>query len=115
MAFHRTTPFSLQKEIKDPEGRYLKLIGFLSDSPITVVSYYAPNKTPTSFLSHLLHVIDTHKMGTLLICGDSNQVLYPFLDKSPIPIASNSRKHTFQQLLQQYSLLDSWRENNPTK
>ena len=115
IAFHRTSPFSLESEIKDPEGRYLILIGNLCDIPITVVSYYAPNKRPTSFLSHLLQVIDTHKVGTLLICGDSNQTICPYLDKSPLPPTSNSQSRSFQRLLQQHSLTDSWREINPSK
>lgn len=49
IAFHRTTPFTLLKEIKDPEGRYLIitgryliLTGHLLDNAITIVSYYAP-------------------------------------------------------------------------
>lgn len=49
IAFHRTTPFTLHSEIKDPEGRYLILTGYLMDTPITVVSYYAPNRHPLSF------------------------------------------------------------------
>lgn len=61
IAFHCTTLFSLLREIKDPESRYLILTGYLFDFLITVVSYYAPNKTPSSFLSHLLQVIDTNK------------------------------------------------------
>lgn len=112
IAFHRTTPFSLITEIKDPEGRYLILLGHLCDIPLTIVSYYAPNKRPTSFLSHLLQVIDLRKIGTLLICGDSNQVLYHYLDKSPTPTVSSSQTRMFQRLLQQHSLLDSWRELN---
>lgn len=115
IAFHRSTPFSLQTEIKDPEGRYLILTGHLCDALITVVSYYAPKRSQSSFLSHLFQVIDSHKMGTLLICGDSNQVLHPYTDKFPTPITSNSQSRMFQRLLQRHSLLDSWREINPTK
>lgn len=79
IAFHHTTPFSLRKELKDPEGRYLKLSGLLLDDEvtITVVSYYAPHKNPLSFLSHLLSVVETHKSGTLILGGDSNLILYP--------------------------------------
>lgn len=70
-------------EIEDPQGRYIILTAHLLDEEITVVSYYAPNSNPTSFFSHLLQVINKHKPGTLLMDGDSNQVIYPFLDKSP--------------------------------
>lgn len=112
IAFHHTTPFTLRAEISDPEGRYIILTSHLLDTEVTVVSYYAPNHNPTSFLSHPLQVINVHKQGTLLICRDSNQVIYLFLDKSPIPATPIPSKLTFQHLLQNYSLLDSWREAN---
>lgn len=72
IAFHRSIPFILKSEIKDPEGRYIILTGHILDTAVTVVSYYAPNKQPTSFMSHLLQVVSTHKMGTIIVCGDSN-------------------------------------------
>lgn len=72
IAFHRSIPFILKSEIKDPEGRYIILTGHILDTAVTVVSYYAPNKQPTSFISHLLQVVSTHKMGTIIVCGDSN-------------------------------------------
>lgn len=82
IAFHNTT---LLKELKDPEGRYLILSGLLLDDEVTIVSYYAPNKNPLSFLSHLFSVVESHKRGTHILDGDSNLILYPFLDKSPTP------------------------------
>lgn len=80
ITFHRSTPFTLQNEIKDPEGRYIILTGFIMDTAITVVSYYAPNKKPIPFLSHLFQVINSHRMRSLMVCGDSNQVILSFLD-----------------------------------
>lgn len=115
IAFHRNTPFSLIKEIEDPEGRYLILKGHLLDTAITIVSYYAPNKQPNSFLSHLLQKIDYHKIGTVILCGDSNQTIFPFLDKSPIPQTQRSDKQSFSKLIAKHNLVDSWCELNPTK
>lgn len=89
MALHSFSPFTLLVEIKDPEGSYLILTGDLLDSEITIASYYAPNKNQIPFLSHLQKVIDTHKRGTLLVCGNSNQVLYPSLDKSPVTLSTH--------------------------
>ena len=83
IAFHRSTPFTLKSELKDPEGRYLILTGYILDSAVTVVSYYAPNLNTMPFLSHLFQTVNTHKIGSLLICSDSNQVILPFLDRSP--------------------------------
>lgn len=72
-----------RSRIRKVDTYYLK--GLLLDTEITVVSYYAPNKNPLSFLSHLFTIVDSHKKGTLIMLGDSNQVLYPILDKSPTP------------------------------
>lgn len=58
-------------------------------------------------------MVETHKQGTLIIVGDSNQIIYPFLDKSPV--STNIPIPSYQWLLHQYSLLDTWREHNPTK
>lgn len=111
--FHCKTPFTLQAETRVPEGRYLILTGLLLGSKITIVLYYAPNKKPLLFLSHLLSVVASHRWGTLLICGNSNQVIYPLLDSSPS--LTTAHGITYQLLLNQYSLLDSWREQNSSQ
>lgn len=105
IAFQRSTPFTLLVE-GDSEDHYLILL----DSEVTVVSYYAPNKNSTLFFYHLLTVMDSHKRETLLVCEDSNQVLYPFSNKSLIPLSPGITKLTFQ-LLHCHSLLDFWCEH----
>lgn len=57
LAFYHTLPFTSLTEIKDPEGRYIVLVGLLQDIETTFVSYYAPNNNPNPFFSHLLQVI----------------------------------------------------------
>lgn len=54
-------------------------------------------------------------MGILVVCGDSNQVLLPFLDKSPYTPPRSPTKISLSQLLSKHKLVDSWRECNPTK
>ena len=115
IAFHKTTPFTLKTEIKDPEGRYIILTGYIMDTAVTIVSYYAPNINPLSFMSHLFQAIEAHKVGSLFVCGDSNQVLLPFLDKMPYSPPKNQAKWNFANLLAKYKLVDTWRETNPTK
>lgn len=62
-----------------------------------------------------MQVVSAHNMGTIITCGDSNQVLLPFLDKSPYNPAQSPTKLSFSQLLTQHNLVDSLRESNPTK
>lgn len=69
IGFHRSMPFTLSSQVTDPESRYLILTGHISDTAITIVLYYAPNKRPTAFLSHLFQVVDKHKFGTVVLCN----------------------------------------------
>lgn len=48
-----------------------------------------------------------------LLCGDSNHTIHPFLDQSPTPPTAQGL--SFQHLLNQHALLDSWREQNPAR
>lgn len=47
------------------------------------------------------------------MCGDSNQVLYPILDKSPTP--PTIHRPSYQNLLNQHFSIDTWREQHPRK
>lgn len=85
------------------------------DEAVTIVSYYAPNKQPTPFLTHLMQVITTHKIGIATYDDCTNQILHPFLDKSPYHLNQTSNKISFSQLLSKHELVDTWREINPTK
>lgn len=44
---------NLLSEIKDPEGRYIILVGLLQDVETTIVSYYAPNSNPNPLFFHI--------------------------------------------------------------
>lgn len=114
IGFHRSLPFTLLTQLNDPEGRYILLIGYISDIAITIVSYYAPNKKTESFLSHLFQVVETHKFGTVILCGDSNATVFPLLEKSPSVPITNSNKLTLQHLLTKHGLVATWREINPS-
>lgn len=76
--------------------------------------YYSPNKCPVAFLSHLLQVVETHTFGTVILCGDLNATIFPFLGKSPSVPLTNPNKFTLQHLLTTHKLADTWRELNPT-
>lgn len=114
IGFHRSLPFILTSQLSDPEGWYILLTGLIADFEITLVSYYAPNRHPEAFLSHLFKVVETCKFGTVILCGDSNTTVFPFLDKSPPVSNPDTHKWTLQSLLTAHNLVDTWRELNPT-
>lgn len=115
MDFHHSVPFTPPSEINDLEGCYLILVGLLQDTETTLVSYYAPIDNPKTLFSHLLQVAQAHRKGALILCRDSNQVLQSHLDKSPYVPEVHSPSLSFRNLLQQASLLNTWRECNPLK
>lgn len=115
ICFNISAPFICSRQISDPTGRYLLLTGTLRDQETTIVTYYAPNSKQIPFFKHLLALVDTHRRGSLIICGDSNTSIHPSIDRSPyIPSRSDSSAKTFRSLLAQYSLTDCWREANPS-
>lgn len=54
IGFRKSTHFICQKEIGDPSGRILILIGTLGDQEVNIVSYYAPNSKQLPLLRQLL-------------------------------------------------------------
>lgn len=43
ICFSKKVSFSLEKQVSDPDDRYLILVGHLGDSLVTLMYYYAPN------------------------------------------------------------------------
>ena len=54
-------------------------------------------------------------MGSLFVCGASNHVLLPFLDKTLYSPPRYQASRSLAQLLNRYKLIVSWRESNPRK
>lgn len=78
------------------------------------MSYYAPNKNPGLFLTHICSLLNSHQKGTLLLAGDSNVSLNPSLDNYPLDhkLPSPAAK-IFKHSLQSHDLVDVWRELHP--
>lgn len=74
--------FDEHKSIQDTNGRYIILIGRLCNTPVVLVNIYGPNWHSPQFYTDLVSAlpnINTHK---LIIAGDLNCFLDPFLDRS---------------------------------
>lgn len=63
IAFRKSVPFNCVKQIADPDGRYLLLVGTIQDAEVTIMSYYASNSNPGPFLSHVCSLLMSHQRG----------------------------------------------------
>lgn len=116
IAFHHNLVFSCFKEIADPNGRYLILVGNPNGQEVTLANYYAPNRFQDTFFSHLLRVINQHSKGIVLL-GDSNVALdsaadWRYVSHVP-PSHSSSLEAHMGMLFQSHGLVDAWRELHP--
>lgn len=95
MAFRNSVPLSCTKEIADPNGRYLLLLGSIQDTEVTIMTYYAPNSNLGPLLAHGCTLFTNHQKGTFHLAGDSNVALNPILDRYPSErvAASPDAKH----------------------
>lgn len=115
IVIHKRIKFVPQNVISDPDGRYVIVSGILYQTPVILVSVYAPNfDNPafmTSLFSHLPN-LDTHR---LILGGDLNCTINPSLDRSqPKSSAPVSMSRSFSFLADQTGCVDPWRFLNPT-
>ncbi|CAH2246420.1 Hypothetical predicted protein [Pelobates cultripes] len=66
--------------MRDPQGRYLFLKGYLLNKTYTLASIYVPNKGQAPFLWNILSKLQLFAEGTLILGGDFNVPLDPILD-----------------------------------
>lgn len=114
IVFLKSFPFNCIKQIADPDGRYLLLVGSIQDVEVTIMTYYAPNSNPGPFLSYVCSLLTSHQKGTLLLAGDSNVALDQVLDKYPSErVATSSAAKPFSHSLCSHDPVDLWREFHP--
>lgn len=108
--------FTETKIIKDKEGRYLLVKGYLGESLVTFLVYYAPNTHQIPFFRSLLETLAPELDGEVILAGDSNLALDLIKDKSNTNSLRSPPKQsrTLAQLIHHYDLVDAWREANPT-
>lgn len=82
IGFRRGTLFTFDSMISDPLGRFLFIKGNLGNMPCTLATLYAPNRDQTSFVTTTLKKLTEFARGCVLLSGDFNVPLEPFLDTS---------------------------------
>ncbi|KAJ0059923.1 hypothetical protein NL108_015598 [Boleophthalmus pectinirostris] len=112
--FNRNTSFATQKEIKDPQGRYIMIIGSIDGIQTTIINIYAPNEDESSFFTKVASVVAKESKGMILCAGDFNCVLDPKKDRLPPDYGIPTKKNkAANYLLEELGLVDVWRVFNP--
>lgn len=83
-------PFIHKDTISDKEGRFLIVTGEIYSTPLTLMNKYAPNIDNPSFFQKAMFLIPDLSQTNLIIAGDFNCVLDPYLDRSSTRRAEKS-------------------------
>ncbi|MBN3289039.1 LIN1 transcriptase, partial [Polypterus senegalus] len=111
---HRTVPFVASDVVLDPEGRYVMVMGDLSNCKMILINVYAPNVDDKEFIQNLFASIPNLNTHKLIMAGDFNCVLNPLLDKTSSTggTATNTAK-IITKFITDHNLSDPWRFLNP--
>lgn len=80
---HKSVPFVLENVIKDPDGRYVMIVGTVGDTVMTIVNIYALNEDDDKFFKTIANVIVSKGRGMMIIGGDFNVVQNGRMDRLP--------------------------------
>ena len=112
---HKNLPFTLDKVIKDDEGRFVIISGFLYGERTLIGSVYGPNAFEPSFFTRLLAAVSSHLTPFTVFGGEFNCVQDASVDQSPSKPAFISKKTArLKELCADLGLFDAWRIINPT-
>lgn len=107
-------PFKHNQTISDKEGRYVIVVGEVFSVPRTLVNVYGPNCDKPEFFKKLFDLIPDISDTNLIIGGDFNCVLDPYLDKSSSKIVSSNSSKFLNTYISNSNMFDVWRVLYPT-
>lgn len=110
---YRSLAFKVAKEIKDKEGRYVLVSGYIFGEHILIGCIYAPTVYEPSFLSSLLADISSLSCSLVVLGGDFNCVLDPDTDQSPSKDKRSQKSTNLSDFCKDMELFDAWRILNP--
>lgn len=113
--FRKNIPFQLASAITDPNGRYIMITGNINSFPVTFLNVYGPNIDDPNFFRKVFDLIPDRGTTNLIIGGDFNCYLDPYLDRlsSRVPITIASTQ-ILNNLAKSTNLVDIWRLQHPT-
>lgn len=107
-------PFRQTSTIADKNGRYILVTGEMHATPITLLNIYGPNYDDPEFYRKVFSLIPDIANANLIIGGDLNLVLDPYLDKSLSKKITPCKGSSFiRTYMDNMNLCDVWRTLNP--
>ena len=97
------------------EGNYVIIICKVFINTYTLVNIYGPNDDRPSFFDHLSKRLDDLPTENLIVGGDFNFVSDYTIDSNYSRQNNPRAKKAFSKLIEQYELLDTWRQMNPNQ
>lgn len=114
--FHKSIPFIHSNTISDPNGRFIVVSGHIYNTPVVLANVYAPNYDDDCFFRHFFSVLPDLSVHRLILGGDLNCWLDPYLDRSSPKVRPLSKAaKVIQSFMAEFSVLDIWRFLNPSK
>lgn len=111
---HRGLPFTVERTIKDCDGRYVLVSGYLYGEHILIGCIYGPTSYEAAFFLKLLSDVSLVSTPYVILGGDFNCVSDPSVDQSPLKSIPFSRKCSrLKEFCQDLELFDTWRVINP--
>lgn len=108
-------PFIHNSTIADKDGRYIIVSGEIYNTSLTLVNVYAPNMDNPAFFKKVFSLLPNLSQTMLIIGGDFNTPLDPFLDRSASrKIPKNNSSVLINSFLKSMNLIDLWRFTNPS-
>lgn len=113
---HKKIVFTPSKIISDPQGRYIIVSGCLCNTPVVLVSVYAPNWDDVGFIKKLLSLLPDLNSHKLILAGDLNTVVDPVLYRSNPKILTHSKmSQALCEFMDHIGCVDPWRFLYPLK
>ncbi|KAK6171626.1 hypothetical protein SNE40_019775 [Patella caerulea] len=106
---------SISSPVSDNVGRFVKCSFKYDKVEFDIVSCYAPNsvKEQNEFYRYLCDSIDHD--SSYVLCGDFNDVVDPFCDRSKTLACYGSATSRLNNLISKKNLIDVWRYFHPKK
>ena len=113
--FRKSVPFHFHSCITDPNGRFIILSGDINSFPIILVNIYGPNTDDPAFFRKVFDLIPDDDSSHILIGGDFNCYLDPYLDRfSSAPPPKILAVQTLNNLMKSKKVVDVWRLQHPS-